>query len=179
MALGDAGDAGHDLPGRAIAALEGVALDEGGLQGVELLALGQAFDGRDLAPFDEGGEREARFHALAVHQHRAGAALAEATAFLRAREMQVLAQRVEQRGARIERQPMFGSVDAQHEVERSGRRAGRLRSRLRYDPRHELSSHESAAGDHGHLHKLSSGHIGAGKHRAVRVCRLVHMALPS
>ena len=32
VALGDAGDAGHDLPGRAIAALEGVALDEGGLQ---------------------------------------------------------------------------------------------------------------------------------------------------
>ena len=60
VALVDAGDAGHDLPGRAIAALEGVALDEGGLQRMELLALGQALDGRDLAPLHEGGEREAR-----------------------------------------------------------------------------------------------------------------------
>ena len=69
-------------PGRAIAALEGVSLDEGGLQGVELLALGQALDGRDLTSFHESGEREARFHALAVHQHRAGSALAESAAFL-------------------------------------------------------------------------------------------------
>ena len=112
MTLVDAGDAGHDLPGRAVAALEGVALDEGGLQRVQLFALRQALDGRDLAPLDEGSEREARFHALAVHQHRAGAALAEAAALLRAREMQVLAQGVEQRGARIERQSMLGSVDA-------------------------------------------------------------------
>ena len=119
MALVDAGDAGHDLPGRAIAALEGVALDEGGLQRMELVALRQALDGRDLAPLHEGSEREARFHALAVHQHRAGAALAEAAALLRAGQMQVLAQRIEQRGARIERQPMLGSVDAQHDIERS------------------------------------------------------------
>ena len=149
MALVDAGDAGHDLPGRAVAALEGVALDEGGLQRMKLLALRQAFDGRDLASLHESGERKARFHALAVHQHRAGAALAEAAAFLRAGEMQVLAQSVEQRGARIERQPMLGSVDAQHEVEGSWRGASRLRSRFRREPRHELSSYESAAGDRG------------------------------
>ena len=124
MALGDAGDAGHDLPGGAIAALEGVALDEGGLQRMELLALGEALDGRDLASLHKGGEREARFHALAVHQHRAGAALAEAAALLRAGQMQVLAQGIEQRGARIERQPMLGSVDAQHDIERSGRGTG-------------------------------------------------------
>jgi hypothetical protein len=44
--------------------------------------------------------------------------------------MQVLAQCVEQRGARIERQAMLGSVDAQQELEWSQRGAG-LRSRLR------------------------------------------------
>ena len=42
VSLVDAGDAGYDLPGRAIAALEGVALDEGGLQGMELVSLGEA-----------------------------------------------------------------------------------------------------------------------------------------
>ena len=129
---------------------------------MELLALRQALDGRDLAPLDEGGERQAGFHALAVHQHRAGAALAEAAAFLRAGEMQVLAQGIEQRGARIERQPMLGSVDAQHDIERSGRGASALRRRRRYGPRHELSSYKSAAGHRGHLQQLSSCHIGAG-----------------
>src|SRR5437764_10497992 len=55
VALVDAGDAGHDLSGRAIAALEGIALDEGGLQRVELLALRQTLDGRDVAPLDKCG----------------------------------------------------------------------------------------------------------------------------
>jgi hypothetical protein len=58
---------------------------------VKLVPLGQALDRRDLAPFGESGEREARFHALAVHQDRAGAALAKATAFLGAGQMQMLA----------------------------------------------------------------------------------------
>jgi hypothetical protein len=59
MTLVYAGDASHDLPGRAIAALESVALDEGSLQRVKLLALRQTLDGRDLAPLHEGGERQA------------------------------------------------------------------------------------------------------------------------
>src|SRR5687768_17218465 len=66
VALGDAGDAGHDLPGCAIAALERIALDEGGLQRVEPLALCQALDRSDLALLHQRSEREARFHALAV-----------------------------------------------------------------------------------------------------------------
>src|SRR3954454_10346182 len=82
VALVDAGDGGHDLPGVAIAALESIALDESGLQGVELVALSEGLDSRDLAPFHERGERQAGFHALAVHQHRAGTALAEAASFL-------------------------------------------------------------------------------------------------
>src|SRR5438046_1663758 len=124
MALCDAGDAGHDLTRRAIATLEAIALDECGLQRMEPLAFSQALDGRDLAPVYEGSKREARFDAFAIHQDRAGAALAEATAFLRACQMQVLAQRIEERSARIERQPVLGSVDAQHDVEGSGRGAG-------------------------------------------------------
>ena len=42
VTLLDARHAGHDLSRRAIPALEGVALDEGGLQGMELVALGEA-----------------------------------------------------------------------------------------------------------------------------------------
>src|SRR4051812_43979438 len=44
VALCDAGDAGHDLAGGAVAALEGVALDERRLQGMEPLALREALD---------------------------------------------------------------------------------------------------------------------------------------
>ena len=116
MALGDAGDAGHDLSGRAIAALEGITFDESGLQRMELLALRQAFDGRDLAPLDERSKRKARFHALAVHQHRAGTALAEAAAFLGACQMQMLTKGIEQRRTSIERQPVLGSIDAQDDI---------------------------------------------------------------
>ncbi len=47
-------------------------------------------------------ERQARIDAPAVDDHRAGAALAVVAALLGAGEMQMLAQRVEQRGARIE-----------------------------------------------------------------------------
>ena len=95
------------------------------------LASGEALDRRDLAPLHERREREARLHALAVHQHRAGAALAEAAALLRAGQVQVLAQGIEQRGARVERQPVLRPVDAEHDVERSGRRVGALRGRRR------------------------------------------------
>jgi hypothetical protein len=56
--------------------------------------LSQALNGRDLASFHEGGEPEARFDALAIEQDRAGAALAEAPAFLRAGKVEVLAEGV-------------------------------------------------------------------------------------
>jgi hypothetical protein len=81
-------------------------LSEGGLQRVELVTLRQAFDRRDLSPLDEGSKRKARFHALAIHQDSAYAALPEATALLRPRQMQVFAESIKQRGARIERQPV-------------------------------------------------------------------------
>ena len=41
-------DGGADLAGGAVAALEAVVLEEGGLDGVEGVAVGEAFDGGDL-----------------------------------------------------------------------------------------------------------------------------------
>src|SRR5439155_23628752 len=146
MALRNAGDTGHDLSGCAIAALEGISLDEGRLQRVELVACCQTLDGGNLAPFHERGEREARFHTLAVHQHRAGAALAEAAAFLRSCKMQMLTESIEERGSRIERESMLDPVHTERDVQRSG-----ICSRLscgcrRYGSGHELSSYERGAG---------------------------------
>src|SRR4051794_11465072 len=64
--LCDTSDTGHDLAGRAIATLKRVSLDEGRLQGVELLASSKSLDGRNLATVHEGGERKAGLHPFAV-----------------------------------------------------------------------------------------------------------------
>src|ERR671924_1721554 len=67
---------GHDHPGDAEAALHGALLDEGALD-VGQLALGaQTLDGADVAAGRVGGHDAAGGDQDAVHQHRAGAALA-------------------------------------------------------------------------------------------------------
>ena len=107
MAFGDAGDGGHDLPGRAVAALEGVLLDEGAAAcGCSApFAPGEALDGGDrLAHRCRQGQ--AGEHAPAADVHRAGAALALVAALLGAGEAKVLAQGVEQGGARVQREPL-------------------------------------------------------------------------
>src|SRR3712207_782841 len=53
VALLDARDACHDLARGAVAALEGVAFDEGRLQGMERTAFGKPLDRGDLAPLDQ------------------------------------------------------------------------------------------------------------------------------
>src|SRR5215211_6301848 len=109
----NAGNARHDLTRGAIAALKSIPFDEGGLQRMELVALRNPLDSGDLPAFDKCGQRQAGFVPLAIHEHCAGTALAEATAFLRAGEMQVLAQCVEQSGAGINRESVLASIDAQ------------------------------------------------------------------
>ena len=91
-----------DLPGRAIAALIAVMLDEGGLHRMQMLRRAQPFDGGDAVALVHHRERQAGIDPPPVDHHRAGAALAVIAALLGAGEMQVLAQRVEQRGPRVE-----------------------------------------------------------------------------
>ena len=74
----------------------------------------------------------------------------------------MLAQGVEQRGPRIERQPVLGPVDAQHDVEGSGRRVGTLRGRLRCGAGHEWPCGQGAAGSCGEFQQVSSCRIEAG-----------------
>jgi hypothetical protein len=49
------GDGGADLAGSAVAALEAVVFEEGGLDRVEGVALGEAFDGGDLGSVGDDG----------------------------------------------------------------------------------------------------------------------------
>src|SRR5690348_4907551 len=88
--LGDQRRARADLTLIAVAALEGVALDEGALHRVQRLRRPEALGGDDLVALVREREREAGVDAAPVHEHRARAALAAVAAFLRARQAQVL-----------------------------------------------------------------------------------------
>jgi hypothetical protein len=103
LAAADAGDGRHDLVGGAVAALEGVVVDEGCLHGVQGVALGEAFDRGDGAALDLGGESQAG-------DDGAGAALAVIAAFFRAREPEPLAQEVKERGAGVDLQGKISLV---------------------------------------------------------------------
>lgn len=98
----DEGYGGADLAGSAVAALEGVVLDEGGLDGMEGVALSETFDGRDFGALGCDGEGKARVDAAAVDEDGAGSTLAVIAAFLAAGEIEVLAEGVQEGGAGVE-----------------------------------------------------------------------------
>ena len=68
----DAGDGGHDLPRRAIAALESVLLQEGSLDRMQIIAGGSISGAVSLVPpFCEQNERSS-FHDQSNNRHAAG-----------------------------------------------------------------------------------------------------------
>src|SRR6267142_1922170 len=111
LVLGDECDSRADLAGRAVPALESVMTDERGLHRMERAVLCQAFDGGDLVAVMHHRERQAALDALAVHEDGAGAALSLVAALLRAGQRDMLAQRIEQRGTRIEIEVIISSID--------------------------------------------------------------------
>ncbi len=79
-------DGGADLPGSAVAALEAVVLEEGGLDRVKRVSLCEAFDGGYLGCVGGDGEGEAGVDAAAIDENGAGSALSVIAALLAARE---------------------------------------------------------------------------------------------
>ena len=63
---------------------------------MQVSRLAQALDGEDLAPFGLQRQHHATVHGLAVHQHRATAAVPGAASLFRAGQPQVDAQGVQQ-----------------------------------------------------------------------------------
>src|ERR1051326_1080100 len=102
-----------DLARRADAALEAAVLDEALLDRMELAVFREPLDGRDLAAVGENRGRDTRADHLAVHQHRAGAADADAAAFFRAGEPEIVAQKIDHHAIRVDFLLHFFSVDAQ------------------------------------------------------------------
>ena len=100
--LFEEGDGGADLAGSAVAALEAIVFEEGGLDGVEFVAVGEAFNGCNLGTLDDGSEGEARVDAAAVDEDGAGAALSVVATLLGAGEREVLTQGIEQGGAGVD-----------------------------------------------------------------------------
>ena len=156
---GDAGldlvehrDRRADLPGRAIAALVAVVLDEGRLHRMQVLRRAQAFDGGDLVALVHHRQRQAGIDAAPVDDHRAGAALAVVAALLGAGQVQVLAQRVEQRGARVEFQfagltvYFEGDLRQNHRLSFISDGLGRQGLRFFGDRSHQRGSHRRTSG---------------------------------
>ena len=94
-------DSRQDHAGRAVAALQAVLLPESFLQGMEPTVVGQAFDRHDLGAVRLNREERARLGATPIDQHGAGAALARVAPDVRAGQIEVLAQEVDQKQSRL------------------------------------------------------------------------------
>src|SRR5258706_13784111 len=95
--LGEQRLRGHDHAVAAEAALARLLLDERRLQPARLLRRAQALERGDALAGEIRDRRHARARLAAFDQHRAGAALPQAAAELRAVPLQAVAQDVEQR----------------------------------------------------------------------------------
>ena len=87
---------GHDHAGRAEPALESVLLPERGLEGVKLGAVGEPLDRLHVAAVRLYGKHRARLHGTAVDGDRARAALRGVAAHVRAGEVEVFPQHLDQ-----------------------------------------------------------------------------------
>src|SRR5258706_6063890 len=115
----------HDLAGRAEPALQAVMRDEGGLDRMQLVPARDAFNREHIGAVVAERQRQARIDPSTVDQDRARAALAAVTSLLGTCQVEMLAQEIEQRNARVSQldvppPPVNGEADAEvHAVLRS------------------------------------------------------------
>src|SRR5205823_2995639 len=103
----------EDHPRCAEAALCGVAIVERRLDGGHALCLAEALERRDRGAVDGHDRCETRATRLPVDEHGAGATTALLAARLRARDLELLPQNVEERGERRARDFLLDPVDRQ------------------------------------------------------------------
>jgi len=89
-------DRGHQLTGGAVAALKRIVFDEGLLHRMQLLASCESFDCRHTLAADACRERQTRKHTPAVDVDRTCPALAVIAAFLRACQVKVFSERIQE-----------------------------------------------------------------------------------
>ena len=88
-----------------------MVLDEGALQRVQLVAIGQSLDGADRLAVGLHGEHQAGAHGLVVDDHGAGAAHAVLAADMGAGLAAIVADGVDQRFARLDPDRIIAAVD--------------------------------------------------------------------
>src|SRR5215510_78496 len=108
---------GHDEAWRAEPALLRVVVPERLLDRVELAVLFESFDGPYLLALRLDGQRRAGVNRLAVNDHRACAASGAVADAFGPGDVQVVAQRVEQRDARLDAHLFRGAVDVERDVD--------------------------------------------------------------
>src|SRR6185437_6999059 len=114
---------GNDHARRAIAALQRVAFDEGGLQVGGLAGVGQALDRLHHGAVALYGQHQAAAHDDAVDPHGAGAADAMLAADMAAGEHEIVAEEIDQRLARVDPFADALAVDGESDVEGGVRHA--------------------------------------------------------
>ena len=112
--------AGDDEAGRTEPALLGVVLDEGRLDRSKLPVGREPFDRRDLLPLRLEGEHRAGVDGLAPDDHGAGPAGGAVAHLLGSREVEVVAQRVEQGHARLDLDLLGRAIDPQRDWDLAG-----------------------------------------------------------
>ena len=117
MPFGDARDTGEDLPWRAVAALKCVVLDEGRLQWVQHITARDALNGGNARSVVHDRQSQTRIDPPAIEQHGACATCTLIAALLCPGQLQMLAQSVEQRGARIQAQTLRVAIDNQLDLD--------------------------------------------------------------
>src|SRR5687768_15039588 len=101
----------HDHAGGAETALKSLVFQESLLHIVKVAVLREAFDSGDLFVFDVARECEAGADGLAVDEHGAGAADADATTFNRSFKFKIVAQEFQQRLIGIDLNRLLMAVD--------------------------------------------------------------------
>src|SRR5918995_7458772 len=97
------GGRAHQHPGRAVAALQRVVGRERLLQRAQLAVLGcEPFDGAQLGAVRLHGEEHAALHGLAGEVDRAGAAVARVAADMCSRQLEVVADEMDEQAARVD-----------------------------------------------------------------------------
>ncbi len=128
----------HQEARRAEAALQAVVIDEGLLQRMQRLAIGEPFDGADLPAVGLDREHQAGADRLAVEDDGAGAADAVLAADMGAGLAAVVADRIDQRLARLDADVVRAAVDRQRDVDLVTHQRGRMSLNSRQDVLVEL-----------------------------------------
>src|SRR5204863_780221 len=125
--------------------------EERRLDRMQLIAVRESLDRRDLVAVMYDREAETGINSPAVDEHRARAALPVIAAFLRTGQLQMFAKRIEQRRSRIDLERMLLAVNLERYLRRSDRSTRRCLRGFRRSESHERRSKTDRRASSGHL----------------------------